>query len=228
MNCNNHLASTAANMSTTFAITGYRRHSLKHYRPSYYSELAPIYEDVPVQPLPAKSSRKFNLLSDLSGYSQEIKVYCSKNDSYHNYATVDVNGMDGKVANPSPVSASMMDGLMKSRFQKKSSKREINETFPDIGQNFTKRNTDENMNRYVNKSVAYDVNVELGLKEDAIDRPENDTITLERTSSLYQSPFTTNSSLDYAVVTNDRGVAVKRWPKLEPEPPRDKTLCGSV
>jgi len=30
---------------------------------------------------------------------------------------------------------------------------------------------------------------------------------------------------DYGVVRSDGGVAVKRWPKLEPEPPSNSQFC---
>ena len=110
-------------MTTTFALTGFQRFHARNYRPSYFSGLAPIYEDVPIQRVADKgriSDTEIDL-TRLDCYNNEIKVYCSQTESFHNYAYVDERKVENTAERPVVKSSSshMLDGMMNSRFQKK-------------------------------------------------------------------------------------------------------------
>lgn len=103
-------------MATAFAITGIHRSRLKHYRPTYHSELPPIYEDPTTL-----------LRHELAGAAGREYIHSSRHGKLgngnvgfvHDYEEIDTVHMnDNKeirpIANPSETSVSMLNGLMKS------------------------------------------------------------------------------------------------------------------
>ena len=131
-------------MATTFAVTGFQRQRRKYYRPSYYSDLDPIYED------PAAYNRQLSC----------IRICGSRSDFHNDYEDINAaNLRDVKTNRPlsnSPRSSSaMLNGMMNNmssrpRPTRKSSSNNNNKN------NNNKRNKNNNNN---NNSISSSDNI---------------------------------------------------------------------
>ena len=157
-------------MATTFAITGIHRSRLKHYRPSYQSDLPPIYEDaVQRQHFPASYSMPDN--DDyiyLPSYMPSGRYYKQHEKRVHDYEEINAETLSRVNALPSTSliktsKTSMLDGIMSNRFQLKSTSLD-KDTESDCD-NKAVLQTDENTKNGAHKcplrrkSTVYQVNI---------------------------------------------------------------------
>ncbi|XP_045175874.2 uncharacterized protein LOC123536615 [Mercenaria mercenaria] len=196
-------------MATAFAITGIHRSRLKYYRPSYQSELPPIYED-------AVQRHQFNYSNTVPGNDDYMYVpnFMPNGRLYeqnerrgnfvHDYEEIDtVNPSQFTASRPGAHSktanTSMLDGIMSNRFQLKN------------------KNLDSNLQNSCDSA-------NVGNADELTKTGEKPASSLRRSSTVYQGHSLTNgetSVIKTNAETTEETSANKgssfQWPKLKPD-----------
>lgn len=116
-------------MATAFAITGIHRSRLKHYRPSYQSELPPIYEDARLgRHSTHDANRCINPCNDdymyVPSFIQNDRKGENTGTFVHDYEEIDADRLSQvsacKLGTLSKPSNPMLHGIMSNRMQVKS------------------------------------------------------------------------------------------------------------